>query len=238
MNEVTYIVAFLGGIVSFLSPCVLPIVPGFLAYLSGTTTTGVATTAKRTQSLWHAAMFVLGFSVVFAILGTLLNAVLSVDSGYVVRLWLSRIGGAVVIAFGLYLAKVISIPFLDREIKFRVPGNISSKSLTSILFGAAFAAGWTPCVGAALGAILAIATTQPGTALALLFSYGLGLGVPFLIVGFFFDRADALIRRIGPALPLVNRIFGYILVALGVLVFTQQLSRIANFELLNKLLLL
>jgi len=158
MTETTIAVAFIAGIVSFLSPCVLPIIPGFLAYLSGSS---VGHTPSRREIFTNSVFFVLGFSVIFAALGVLLNTLLEAFA-YDVQTWLSRIGGVVIIFFGLYLMRIIHIPFLEREHKLTVRRKFSSKYLTSFLFGSAFAAGWTPCVGAALGAILGLAATQPG----------------------------------------------------------------------------
>ncbi len=235
MNTIPLTVAFLGGVVSFLSPCILPIIPGFLAYLAG------ATAAKpegngRLEIFLNSVFFVLGFSLVFAALGVLLNGVLK-SAAYGVQEWLSWIGGAVIIFFGLYLTGLVKVPFLDREHKMNVKRKFSSRYLTSLIFGAAFAVGWTPCVGAALGAILALAAAHPATAFSLLMAYSLGLGIPFLIVGAFVSQAAAFVERIGPWLTYINIAFGIILIILGILVFTQSLPLIANFSLLNSILL-
>src|SRR3989344_6839853 len=157
--EVSITVAFIAGLVSFLSPCVLPIIPGFLAYLAGSGTQGQI---NRKEVFLNSFFFVLGFSVVFAALGVLLNTLLE-RFAYDVQEWLARIGGLIIIFFGLYLTKLIKIPWLDRDHKMAVKIKLKSRYLTSFLFGFAFAAGWTPCVGAALGAILALAATNPGT---------------------------------------------------------------------------
>lgn len=234
MTEVTLFAAFLAGIVSFLAPCVLPIIPGFLAYLSGASLKEA--NIKRKEIFLNSLFFVLGFSAIFSLLGVLLNTVLE-SIAYDAQAWLSRIGGGLVIFFGLYLTGLIRIPFLEREHKFNVTGKFKSRYLTSFVFGAAFAAGWTPCVGAALGAILGLAASQPGIAFYLLLSYSLGLGVPFLLVGLFAAQASNLINRYAKQLSYVNKAFGVILIILGILMFTQQLSRIANFEFLNKILL-
>lgn len=232
-SEVTLIVAFIAGIVSFLSPCVLPIIPGFLAYLTGTS---AQEKPKRSQVLLHSALFVLGFSLVFALLGVLLNTVLE-RSAYDTQIWLSRIGGIIIIFFGLFLMKLIRLPFLERAHTINVVGKFQSKHLTSMLFGAAFAAGWTPCVSAALGAILGLAASNPGVAFWLLMSYSFGLGVPFLVIGFFAADAGRFIQRFAHSLTYVNMVFGALLIILGVLIFTQDLALLANFEILNKVLL-
>ncbi len=184
-SNITLFTAFIAGIVSFLAPCVLPIVPGFLAYLAGST---IADSSARRRSIFiNSVFFVVGFSFVFALLGILLNSVL-VGVSAVFQIWLSRAGGIAIIFFGLYLTGLISLPFLEREYKLSVGTRFSSRYATSFIFGAAFAAGWTPCVGPVLGAILGLATAQPGSAFPLLMSYSLGLSVPFLLVGLFASR--------------------------------------------------
>ncbi len=233
MNDISLIIAFIAGVVSFLSPCVLPIIPGFLAYLAGSSAAGKG---GRLAIFLNSVFFVVGFSLVFAALGVLLNTVL-VHVAYSVSAWLSRIGGVIIIFFGLYLTGLVKVPFLDRDHKMAVKKKFSSRYFTSLVFGAAFAAGWTPCVGAALGAIIGLAASAPGTAFALFMSYSIGLGLPFLIVGAFASQAQGLITKIGPALVYVNIAFGVILIALGILVFTQQLSSIADFGFLNAMLL-
>lgn len=231
MENLSLGIAFIAGLVSFLSPCVLPIIPGFLAYLAGTTLEESAT--KRKEIFLNSFFFVLGFSVVFAALGVLLNTLLEAVA-YDAQVWLARIGGGLIILFGLYLAGVISLPFLERPHALAVKTRFNSRYLTSFIFGSAFAAGWTPCVGAVLGGILGLAASSPGSAFSLLFAYSLGLGIPFLLVGLFAAQASGLIIRWSPWLQYVNKVFGIILVILGILAFTQSLNRIANFELLNQ----
>jgi cytochrome c-type biogenesis protein len=230
MASVTLIVAFIAGIVSFLSPCVLPLLPGFLAYLSGT---GIGQDRARTFA--HSVVYVLGFASVFSVLGILLNTVLlSVASG--VQMWLSWIGGTIIIVFGLHLTGLIRIPFLSQDHTADVKTR-SATYLTSFLFGASFAVGWSPCVGPVLGSVLALAAAQPGIAFPLLLSYSLGLGLPFLAVGLFSTQALALIRKYGKLLRYFNIIVGVLLIALGILVFTQTLNLVANLGFVNNLLL-
>ncbi|MEK7084074.1 MAG: cytochrome c biogenesis protein CcdA [Patescibacteria group bacterium] len=234
MTDVTLIIAFTAGIVSFLAPCVLPIIPGFLAYLAGTSPAGEK--PSRGKIFFHSVLFVLGFSVVFAALGVLLNTLLE-RAAYDVQVWLSRIGGIIIIFFGLYLTGLLHIGFLEQKHTLTVLQGKHSRFVSSFLFGAAFAAGWTPCVGAALGAILGLAASQPGRALYLLLAYALGLGVPFLVVGLFAGETQRLIAKSGRIAKIINILFGILLIILGILIFTQNLSRIANFELLNRVLL-
>jgi cytochrome c-type biogenesis protein len=165
-----------------------------------------------------------------------LNGVLA-HSAYAVQTWLARIGGAIVIFFGFYLMGFFKIGFFEFDHKLSVPIKLRSRYLTSLLFGFAFAAGWTPCVGPVLGGILGLAASAPNEAFYLLLSYAVGLGVPFLIVGLFVAQTSAFINKYVTELKYIGPIFGAILVVLGVLVFTQDLTLIANFGFVNDLLL-
>jgi cytochrome c-type biogenesis protein len=234
MNIFYFGTSFVAGIVSFLAPCVLPIIPGFLAYLAGSTS--VESTTKRRDVFINSVFFVLGFSIVFALLGILLQTVLA-NIGYEVQAWLSRLGGLVVIFFGLYLTGLIRLNFLESDHKLTIRKKFKSRYITSFLFGVAFAVGWTPCAGAVLGGILALAASAPVSAFFLLLSYALGLGVPFLIVGFFTAEATNWIGRLGDAFKYVNIVFGILLIALGILVFTENLSLVGNFDFINNLFL-
>lgn len=233
MIDISFPIAFFAGLVSFASPCVLPIIPGFLAYIAGTS---LGEGSKKKEIFLASVFFVLGFSIVFALLGVLLNTVLSTVA-YDAQIWLARIGGVIIIVFGLYLAGLIKIPALSKAHTMRVGTKKHSRYVTSFLFGFAFAAGWTPCVGAILGAIIALAASNPGSAFFLLLSYSIGLGVPFLVVGLFASQASAFIERHARAFAIISKVFGLILIVLGVFVFTQELSRIANFDFVNRLLL-
>jgi len=235
MNTIPIAIAFAAGIVSFLSPCILPIIPGFLAYLAGESSrTGVK--PSRGAIFFNSLFFVLGFSVVFALLGVLLNGALS-HAAYAVTQWLSWIGGAIVIFFGLYLMGFFTIAFMEGDHAPHPKFKFKSRYLTSLLFGFAFAAGWTPCVGPVLGGILGLAASAPGAAFYLLLAYAIGLGVPFLVVGLFVAQSSAFINRYMEKLKYVKPVFGAILVILGILVFTQSLQLVANFGFVNDLLL-
>ncbi|MEX1068273.1 MAG: cytochrome c biogenesis protein CcdA, partial [Patescibacteria group bacterium] len=207
-GDITLLIALAAGLVSFLSPCILPLIPGFLAYLAGTSPQDKT---QRRVIFLNSLFFVAGFSIVFALLGVALNTILE-RVAYDVQTWLGRVGGAVIIIFGLYLTGLIRIPFLEREHKLSVKGNFRFRYLNSFVFGVAFAAGWTPCVGAVLGSILGLAAVQPGAAFTLLLTYSLGLGIPFLLVGAFTAQAGSFIRRWGPALHWAKVLFGVVLI--------------------------
>ncbi len=233
MVEPTLPVAAVAGLASFLSPCMLPVIPAFLAQLAGTSLD--LSDSKRRDVLLGTVLFVAGFSVVFALLGVVLGAVLQ-DAATEVLAWLSRIAGAVVIVLGLHLTGLLRLPVLDRQYLVH-QGSLKTGHLASFLFGASFAVAWTPCVGPILGSTLALATTQPASAFPLLLAYSLGLGAPFLLVGLFPSRAFAFLKRHRRAAARIHVAFGAVLIGLGVLVFTGKLSLLANFQILNEVLL-
>lgn len=191
---------------------------------------------RRDWSVFLSSVFfVLGFSFVFSIVGILLQTVLA-HASREVQMWLGRAGGIIIILFGLFLLDLWTPAFLTRTHTVAVTRRFNSSWLTSFLFGAAFAVGWTPCVSAALGAILALATTQATSAFLLLFAYTMGLGVPFLLVGLFVNQAQALINRAGAWLRYVQYVFGVLLIVMGIFIFVGELSRIANIPFLTNLL--
>jgi cytochrome c-type biogenesis protein len=276
--EINVVVSALAGAGSFFSPCILPILPAFISYLSGTTlhevqnsnnnssntittttTTaaaaaaaaaatsgGSAAAAAAKQSLTvkrstrlniflNTVYFVLGFSLVFAVLGVILNSVL-VTVGIGFQSALQSIGGVVIILFGAYLILSTKLRRLNFEKKMTKLPRFKTSYITSFVFGAAFAAGWTPCVGPILGSTFTLAATAPGAAYNSLLAYSLGLGIPFLITGAFFSQATGLIRRMVKYLKYFNPIMGAVLIILGILVFTNQLALLGNFPLANQVI--
>lgn len=230
MAEISIFVAFIAGILSFLSPCILPLVPAFIAYISGVSADHFKSKDyKKSEVFVNSALFVLGFSVIFSILGIIVNTIFS-GIAYDFRIWLGRIGGTVIILFGLYILGVLKLSFLDKERKFLVK-RTKYRYLTSFLFGAAFAAGWTPCIGVILGAVLTLAITQPVDSFYLLLAYSLGIGIPFLFVGMFTAQASELISKSGRLMKYFNLVAGIFLVIIGILVFTGQLAAVANLAL-------
>lgn len=232
MAEITFFIAFIAGIISFFAPCIIPLVPAFLGFLAGQK----IEEASRWKLFGHTLLFVLGFGVVFSLIGVLLNSILS-NIAYTAQVWLSRVAGTIIILFGFYLLGFIKPEFLMQEHKFKVH-RFKSRALTSFVFGAAFAVGWTPCVGAVLGSILALAAAMPSDAFVLLLAYSLGLGIPFLIVGLFAHNFVGWIQRHGTFLKYFNIVVGLLVVFLGVLVFTNKLALVAgSFGFLNRFLL-
>jgi cytochrome c-type biogenesis protein len=195
-----------------------------------------AVSGKRNWTVFFSSVFfVLGFSVVFSVVGILLQTVLA-HASVETQVWLGRIGGVIIILFGLFLLKLIQPAFLTRDHKMAVTHKFSSSYITSFVFGAAFAVGWTPCVSAALGAILALASVQAGSAFILLMAYTLGIGIPFLLVGLFTSQAQRLIDKAGKWLAPLEYFFGGLLIIIGILIFTGELSKINNFQFLTNIL--
>ena len=242
MAELTIGIALLAGLGSFVAPCILPMIPAFLAYISGTTVTelnsknGTILSVNRANIILNTIFFVLGFSIVFSILGVLINSVLSNAAGELVET-LNIVGGVIIMAFGVFLLLSTKIRSLNVEKKF-FPKNSKSSYPMSFVFGLAFAAGWTPCVGPILGTILTLAATTPSISFSLLLAYSLGLGIPFILMGVFFSRSTRIIRSMAKHLKYYNVILGSFIIILGILVYTNQLAYIANFPLLNELVLL
>ena len=246
--ETSVLISALAGAGSFFSPCILPIIPAFVSYLSGTVLTEIQ---SQNQSLNSASVamkkstrlniflntvyFVLGFSLVFAIMGVVLNSFLAnIGTGF--QSTFQLIGGAVIIAFGGYLILSMKLRVLNFEKRMRNLPHFKTTYLTSFVFGAAFASGWTPCVGPILGTTLTLAATSPGAAYNSLLAYSLGLGVPFLITGAFFSQSTKIIRKMVKHLKYFNPLMGAILILLGILVLTNQLSIIGNFPLANEII--
>src|SRR3989338_333245 len=227
MAEFTIILAFLAGLVSFLSQCVLPLVPAYLTFLAKTSVDEIKkdSVKARTKIFLSSLSFLIGFSLVFSLLGVLLQSILS-DVAYELRTYLGYIGGTIIIVFVLVLLGIINLDFLKQEHKLQVKQS-GNPYLSSFIFGAAFAVGWTPCVGAVLGGILTLAVTQPGSAFPLMLAYSFGLGIPFLLAGLFLSRLTGLIQAIAPYLNTLNVVFGILLIILGILVFTNNLNVVA-----------
>ena len=243
MVEVTFGIAFLAGLGSFIAPCILPMIPAFLAYISGTTLSEINQTKNtktisinRSKIILNSIFFVLGFSIVFSTLGVIINSVLSTSGQNIIEI-MNYAGGIIIIGFGVFLLLSIKIFKLNLEKKF-FPKTLKTGYSMSFVFGLSFAAGWTPCVGPILGTILTLAATTPSIAFNLLLMYSLGLGIPFVLLGIFFSRASKIIHSMNRHLKYYNLILGGLIIVLGMLVITNQLAYLANFPLLKELLLI
>ncbi len=219
--------AFLAGIASFLSPCVLPLVPGYLSFISGMELEELAHGADRKAALRDAGLgsvfFVLGFSVVFTALGASASAVGALLGAHLGLM--TKLAGAVIVIFGLHTAGILPIKWLYYE-KRASTSRLKPGYASAFVMGLAFAFGWTPCIGPILGSILALAATQETVAqgMFLLFVYSMGLGIPFLLTGLALDRFLALFARYKRFLRWGEVFAGLALVAGGLLIFFNRLS--------------
>lgn len=222
--------AFIAGVLTFLAPCTLPLVPGYLGFISGASLEDLADPAKaalaRRKILINGILFMLGFSAVFIIMGTLVGFI-SASLLVPYRLWLGRIGGVFVILFGLFMLNVVKIPFLMREKRLTAPALFKrGNPVNSFILGTAFAFGWTPCVGPILGSVLLLASTSATTisGALLLAVFSAGLAVPFLLIAIGIGSASRYIKNISKYLDVVSTIGGIFLIFLGVLLVSGNIG--------------
>jgi cytochrome c-type biogenesis protein len=220
------LIAFTAGLLSFLSPCVLPLIPSYVTFITGMSLEEVST-ARRT-ALVHSLLFILGFTLIFLALGataSLLGRVL-----LAAREWIARVGGVLIIAFGLYLLGVFNVGPLARERRI----HLATKPvgyLGTVLVGIAFGAGWTPCIGPILGSILLYtsSTADLHRGLVLLFMYSLGLALPFLVAALAINHFLTAFARFRGAMVWVNRIGGVLLIVIGVLLLADYFTILASY---------
>jgi cytochrome c-type biogenesis protein len=223
--------AFLAGLVSFVSPCVLPLIPAYLSFITGSSLEELHTltaATERRRVVLHALAFIAGFTVVFVSLGFTASAIGTALVDY--RDWIAKIGGGIVVVLGLNMIGVFKIPFLmmDKRPQWRIGAKQSY--LASFVVGLAFAAGWSPCVGPILAGILALATQERyGAATFLLFVYSMGLALPFFCVAAGISRAMGALNRIKRYLGAIEMGAGAFLVATGVVLVTGSFGRVAGF---------
>jgi cytochrome c-type biogenesis protein len=223
--QVNYPIAFISGIVSFFAPCIFPLIPAYIGYISGTSLKDLETFGVKTyyrKIILSSLFYILGFSITFVLLGSVAGGV-----GILLRrydLWLMRIGGLIIFILGLKFAEFIKFPFLTHELKIRLP--VWSEKLgygRAFMIGIIFATTWTPCVGAVLGSILTLAAVS-GTAFAgasLLFVYSLGISIPFLVISLILARVPIYVNLISRRIQIISRISGVILAILGLLLLTD-----------------
>lgn len=229
-GAVSYPLAFAAGLVSFLSPCVLPLVPAYLAFLTGLTTAQLSENGRPTvQVIVPALLFVLGFSTVFVGLGASASLLGALLSQY--RDVIERVAGLFVVAFGVLMLGVVKVPWLYGEARADMSKSRSFGNGAGFVMGVAFAAGWTPCVGPILASILAIAAASGGAAQGalLLLTYSAGLALPFLAVALLFGRVRPLLAWLNRHSLAVNRTAGVVLIAVGGLIFFGRFSVLANY---------
>jgi cytochrome c-type biogenesis protein len=220
------LVAFAAGLLSFLSPCVLPLVPSYVGFLTGMSLSEI--TGRKRIALVHAILFIAGFSFVFILLGASATALGRALNYY--QVWLQRIGGILIIGFGLLCLGLFNLRALSRERRLHLQRKPAGY-LGSALVGMAFAAGWTPCIGPVLGGILGLAATSADVTrgMLLLAVYSAGLALPFLIAAVAVERFLEWFQRFRRFLPWVMRVSGVILIGVGLLLLTGEFTRLAGW---------
>lgn len=228
-SQVTIGLAVLAGLASFLSPCVLALVPAYVSYLGGQSLGDASGRAARWITFRHGLAFVAGFGVFFILLGIAASALGALL--FDLREVLAKIGGVAVVAFGLHTLGVVRIPWLDMDTRRLAPPKPNLGYLSSAMMGVFFSAGWAPCVGPVLGAVLTLAVSsarvQEGA--VLLTAYTIGMGFPFLLASLGVGRLTEFLKHHRAGLRVVTYVTGGMLLILGVLLFTGSLSRLARF---------
>ncbi|WP_306224452.1 cytochrome c biogenesis CcdA family protein [Bosea beijingensis] len=226
--NISILAALVAGAVSFLSPCVLPLVPGYVSYIAGgSAAVGARTPANsRINALVMSVWFALGFSTIFVMLGAAATALSGLLLSY--RYEAGIVGGAIVVVFGIFTSGLLRLSWLERELRFN-PSIAGGRPMGAYLLGLAFAFGWTPCIGPVLGAILTVSATSPtpSTGIALLSIYSLGLALPFLITALFADSITVHLRRMRGAGRGLQVLAGIVMIVMGLAMMSGQLSTMA-----------
>ncbi len=227
--NITLGLAFLAGLASFLSPCVFSLVPAYVGYLSGRAAGGEGDENNRFVTFTHGLAFVLGFSIVFMLLGVAASAFGGLL--YDIRNWLAKIGGIVVIIFGLHMIGVYRIPFLEYDTRVQSLPDQKLGYLSSALLGVFFSAGWSPCVGPVLGAILTLAINggNVGQGASLLTAYSAGLAIPFLVAALGIGWVGTALRKYGKAMHYIEIAMGVVLVIVGIMLFSGTFELLARY---------
>ena len=225
-DSVGFPIAFTAGVLSFLSPCVLPLVPSYLSFVTGMSLEDMQEGIERRRLLVHSALFVTGFTLIFVLLGagaSFIGSFLLVNSD-----WIARVGGVIIILFGLHLMGVFQLMPLLSEKRVHLADKPAGYAGT-LMVGVAFGAGWTPCIGPVLGAIMTMAASQEhlATGMLLLFVYSMGLAVPFMLAALALERFLRVFTRFRRFLPAIQKFAGALLIALGLLLVTGSFVLLA-----------
>ena len=222
-QEIPFTIAFLAGVFSFLSPCVLPIVPGFISYIVGKSFSDLQNSSNQNilKLLPLIILFIIGFSVVFIIMGASIDYLS--DFFYDLKKEMSFVSGILVILLGLFFMGFLKIPFLNLERKLNIQ-KFQNLPLFPFLIGVAFAFGWSPCIGPILGAVLAIAIQDSINGMALLAIYSLGLAIPFLIIGSIFGRLVLVMVKLNKFARYFQIVTGGVLLVTGILIFNGTIQ--------------
>ena len=227
--EISYIVAFTAGLLSFFSPCVLPLVPAYIANLAGVTAIDPKTRTSYLPALFHSLSFVLGFSLIFVALGASVGLIGTSVTAH--STLLRQIAGGVIILFGIFIIAAFKLPWLNYEKRLNLTSGRNPGYPRSLIIGAIFALGWTPCIGPILGAILALAWSSQtvGQGALLLVVYSLGLGIPFVLIGLAWGAIMPLWKGINRHLGIISIISGLLLIVVGILMLTGNLMWLGQF---------
>ncbi|MFF2481245.1 cytochrome c biogenesis CcdA family protein [Paenibacillus sp. NPDC058071] len=237
MESMTIFFALTAGILSFFSPCVFPLLPAYIANLTGSHVDGGKMAVSKTVLMTRSISFIIGFSCVFVAMGASASMVGQFFAEN--RSLLEKISGMLVIVFGLQTANIINLRFLMFQKQWEVKSTHQKKSWHSFVMGLAFGSGWTPCVGLALSSILLLAGSSETmySGLLLLMVYSLGLGIPFLLISILITYSLDVFKRVNKLLPRLSLLNGWILIGMGVLLFTGQMQKIsawlASYQLFN-----
>jgi cytochrome c-type biogenesis protein len=227
--NVTIGLAFLAGLASFLSPCVLSLVPAYIGYLGGRAAGGESSVQNRWITFSHGLAFVVGFSLVFILFNIVASAfgLLLYD----VRTWLAKIGGFIIVVFGLHMIGILRIPFLEYDVRIHSRINRKWGYLSSVMMGIFFSAGWSPCIGPVLGWIMTFSmnggSILKGTTLGI--AYSAGLAIPFLLAAVGIGWVSTLLRRYSKVMRIVEISMGVLLVVVGILLFIGSFNILANY---------
>jgi cytochrome c-type biogenesis protein len=228
LNNISLLVAFSAGLLSFLSPCVLPLVPAYITYITGSTVAELNSEKARLHTVYKALGFVLGFSLVFIAMGASITSIgkLLITNMDIFR----KIGGVLIILFGIHITGLFKFKTLYYE-KRLVPFEKLRKNISSVFVGMAFAAGWTPCVGPILASILIYAGSMETVSMGiiLLAVYSLGLAVPFVLTAYAIGSFSEYFRRISRHLNTISIISGILLIAMGVLIFSNKMTTLSRY---------
>lgn len=229
MNSITIAVAFAAGMFSFLSPCVFPLLPAYISHLTGSSFQEGKLVVHRGKLIYQSLFFILGFSLIFIAMGASASALgrfLAQE-----RELVQKISGLFIIVFGLQMAGLLNLRLLMSGKTWESKPRTGRGALSSLLTGAAFGAGWSPCVGLALSSILLLAGSADTlwSGISLLAVYSLGLGLPFLLISWLLTYSMKVMRKLNRWMPLLSKLNGWLLTALGLLLFTGQLQRISAY---------
>lgn len=227
MENVSVVIAFTAGLVSFFSPCVFPLIPAYVANMTGSTIEGGRVAVGKKTIFSRSIAFIVGFSIIFVLLGASASFLGGLLDQY--RDLITKIGGLLIILFGMQMAGILQLKMLMSEKRFQMNGTAETNIGRSAMMGMVFAAGWSPCIGLALGSILILAgsTGTLLTGIFMLIVYSLGLALPFLVIAVLLTYSLKFMKNVNKWIPKISKASGWLLIFLGLLLFTGHLQKIS-----------